>query len=126
MTKHLRLAPEPSSTEIETLATERLEADICQLAGNIAAAECRFLILVGEYDARGGYASWDMPSCAAWLAWKCQLSPGTADIYQVIIHTTPGALADVPAETPAPPGIPRIRDDATSKTATRSRHGRPG
>jgi hypothetical protein len=63
---------------LEDLATERLEADICQLAGNIAAAECRFLTLVGEYDARGAYASWDMTSCAAWLGWKCQIAPGTA------------------------------------------------
>ena len=25
-----------------------------------------------------GWASWDLPSCAAWLAWKCQVGPGTA------------------------------------------------
>jgi hypothetical protein len=57
---------------------ERLEAQICELAGQLAAATCRFLLLVGDFDERQGWASWDMPSCAAWLAWKCQLAPGTA------------------------------------------------
>jgi 5-methylcytosine-specific restriction endonuclease McrA len=61
-----------------TLPAERLEAEICSLAGHVAAAQCRFLILVGEYDAREAWAAWDMPSCAAWLAWRCQMAPGTA------------------------------------------------
>jgi Domain of unknown function (DUF222) len=56
---------------------ERLEAQICELAGNITAATCRFLLLVGDFDARRGWASWDLPSCAAWLSWKCQIAPGT-------------------------------------------------
>lgn len=47
---------------------ERLEAQICELAGHLAAATCRFLILLGDFDARQGWASWDMPSCAAWLS----------------------------------------------------------
>src|SRR5580698_10668859 len=57
---------------------ERLEAQICELAGHLTAATCRFLILVGDFDARRGWESWDLPSCSAWLSWKCQLSPGTA------------------------------------------------
>jgi Domain of unknown function (DUF222)/HNH endonuclease len=60
------------------LPTERLEAEICTLAGHLAAAQCRFLVLLAEYDARRGWAAWDMPSCAAWLAWRCQLAPGAA------------------------------------------------
>ncbi len=55
-----------------------LEAQICELAGHLAAATCRFLLLVADFDARGGWAAWDLPSCAAWLAWKCQIAPGTA------------------------------------------------
>ena len=27
---------------------------------------------------RAGLGAWDLPSCSAWLAWKCQLAPGTA------------------------------------------------
>jgi Domain of unknown function (DUF222) len=57
---------------------ERVEAEICELAGHLAAATCRFLILLGDFDAREGWASWDMRSCAAWLSWKCQMSSGTA------------------------------------------------
>jgi hypothetical protein len=57
---------------------ERLEQRICELAAHLAAGTCRFLQLVAEFDAREGWASWDLPSCAAWLAWKCQVAPGTA------------------------------------------------
>jgi hypothetical protein len=57
---------------------EHLEARICELAGHINAATCKFLLLVADFDARGGWASWEMPSCAAWLSWKCQIAPGTA------------------------------------------------
>src|SRR5258708_3963757 len=55
-----------------------LEARICELAGHLAAATCAFLLLVADFDAREGWRAWEMPSCAAWLAWKCQVAPGTA------------------------------------------------
>ena len=57
---------------------ERVEAEICELAGHLAAATCRFLVLLGDFDTRRGWASWEMTSCAAWLSWKCQMSSGTA------------------------------------------------
>jgi hypothetical protein len=57
---------------------ERLEAEICELAGHLAAVTCRFLVRLGEFDARRGWASWEMSSCAAWLSWKCQMSSRTA------------------------------------------------
>jgi hypothetical protein len=63
----------PSSVPLE-----RLEAQICELAGHLAAGTCRFLVLLGDFDARRGWASWEMNSCAAWLSWKCQMSSGTA------------------------------------------------
>src|SRR3974377_933566 len=47
---------------------ERLEAQICELAGHLAAATCRFLVLLGDFDARRGWADWDMSSCAAWVS----------------------------------------------------------
>jgi Domain of unknown function (DUF222) len=67
--------PLPASAD---LTTERLEAEICTLAGHLAAATCRFLDLIVDFDERRGWAAWDMPSCAAWLSWKCSLSPKTA------------------------------------------------
>ncbi len=69
-------AADPASRAAVPL--ERLEAQICELAGHLTAATCRFLILLGDFDDRRGWASWDMTSCAAWLSWKCQMSSGTA------------------------------------------------
>ena len=57
---------------------ERLEARICELAGHLTAATCQFLLLIADFDAREGWADWEMPSCAAWLSWKCQIASGTA------------------------------------------------
>jgi hypothetical protein len=72
-------SPDPfEKLEAEPLTAGQLEARICELAGHLAAATCRLLIYVGEFDARRGWAAWEMPSCAAWLGWKCQLAPGTA------------------------------------------------
>jgi hypothetical protein len=53
---------------------------ISELAGHLAATTARFFQLVGEFDARRGWACWDLPSCAAWLAWKCQVAPGAGHI----------------------------------------------
>jgi hypothetical protein len=50
---------------------ERVEADLVELAGQLAAGTCRFLLLVGEYDAAEGWRSWGMTSTAAWLSWHC-------------------------------------------------------
>jgi hypothetical protein len=71
---------------------ERLEAQICELAGHLAAATCRFLVLLADFDARRGWASWDMNSCAEWLSWKCQMSSGTAREHVRVAR----ALRDLP------------------------------
>jgi hypothetical protein len=71
---------------------ERLEAQICELAGHLAAATCRFLVLLADFDARRGWASWEMNSCAQWLSWKCQLSSGTAREHVRVAR----ALQDLP------------------------------
>jgi hypothetical protein len=60
------------------MPVEHLEARICELAGHLTAATCQFLLLIADFDAREGWASWEMPSCAAWLSWKCQMASGTA------------------------------------------------
>jgi hypothetical protein len=64
--------------DIPVIPAERLEAEICALAGHLAAATCRFIDLIGDYDQRRAWAQWEMRSCAEWLSWKCQLAPGTA------------------------------------------------
>src|SRR6266567_7011289 len=70
--------PEAAAVPDDPVPLERLEAQICELAGHLTAATCRFLILLGDFDDRRGWASWDFPSCAAWLSWKCQMASGTA------------------------------------------------
>jgi HNH endonuclease/uncharacterized protein DUF222 len=76
----------------EAAPLERVEAEICELAGHLAAATCRFLVLLGDFDARRGWASWEMTSCAAWLSWKCQMSSGTAREHVRVAR----ALRDLP------------------------------
>ena len=71
---------------------ERLEAQICELAGHLTAATCRFLVLLADFDARRGWASWEMNSCASWLSWKCQMSSGTAREHVRVAR----ALQDLP------------------------------
>jgi hypothetical protein len=53
---------------------EHLAARICELAGHLTAATCQFLLLVADFDAREGWAAWEMASCTAWLSWKCQIA----------------------------------------------------
>jgi hypothetical protein len=84
--------PHPGPVPAEPVPLERLEARICELAGHLTAATCRFLVLLGDFDARRGWASWDMPSCAAWLSWKCQMTSGTAREHVRVAR----ALRDLP------------------------------
>ena len=51
--------------------TERLEAEACTLAAQIAAATCRFLLVVAELDRREAWREWGCQSMAHWLSWKC-------------------------------------------------------
>jgi hypothetical protein len=55
----------------QQLPLEMLERQICEGAADLAAATCRWLMLVAEYDARGGWAEWGLNSCAHWLSLRC-------------------------------------------------------
>ena len=81
-----------SPAEPARVPLERVEAQICELAGHLAAATCRFLVLLADFDARRGWASWEMGSCAQWLSWKCQMSSGTAREHVRVAR----ALRDLP------------------------------
>ena len=50
---------------------ERLEAEICELAGHLAAGECRWLLLLSEFDRREGWTGWGLRSCAHWVSHRC-------------------------------------------------------
>ncbi|HVM39632.1 MAG TPA: DUF222 domain-containing protein [Acidimicrobiia bacterium] len=61
-------------TALAEVPLERLEAEITELAAHLAAAECRWLLLIGEFDRREGYSEWGCRSTAHWLSWRCGLS----------------------------------------------------
>jgi Domain of unknown function (DUF222) len=58
------------------MAMERLEAEITESAAHLAAAECRWLLMIAEFDRRDGAAGWGCPSTAHWLNWRCGLALG--------------------------------------------------
>ncbi len=66
---------------------------IVGLAGRLAAATCRWLLLVAEFDRREGFAGWGLASTARWLSHTCGLSRRTA-LEHVRVAV---ALRDIPA-----------------------------
>jgi hypothetical protein len=59
--------------DVAAMATEQLEAETCTLAAQLAAATCRFLLLIGELERREAWRSWGCRSLAHWLSWQCGL-----------------------------------------------------
>ncbi|WP_158462584.1 HNH endonuclease signature motif containing protein [Rhodococcus sp. B7740] len=67
-----------AGSEAGRIETKEIETEICALAGRIAAASAQYLILVGEFDARRGWAGWEVRSCAHWLSWRAGVDLHTA------------------------------------------------
>jgi hypothetical protein len=66
---------------ITTAMAERLQELALQLrrqAADIAAAECRWLVALAEFERDGGWALEGAKSCAAWLVWACGMGPEAA------------------------------------------------
>ena len=61
----------PGGRPLVAIPAEHLEHEMLGLAGHLAAATCSFLLMVGEYDARRSWESWECLSCAHWLNWRC-------------------------------------------------------
>jgi hypothetical protein len=59
-------------------AIERLEAEIAVVSAHLAAAECRWLEMVAEFDRREAWRSWGCLSTAHWLNYRCGLALGAA------------------------------------------------
>ena len=55
-----------------------LDRNIVTLATRINAATYELLVLVREFEERGGYVQWGLDNCAEWLAWRCDISMTTA------------------------------------------------
>jgi hypothetical protein len=78
------LSPQPAADTTQTAPETaqrpllEVEAELCTLAGHIAAATGDFLVLLGEFDERDGWAGVGVQSCAHWLSWRCAMSLSTA------------------------------------------------
>jgi hypothetical protein len=66
------------SEDVTAVPLERLEAEICELAGHLWAAECRWLLMIGEFDRREAWSPWGLQSCAHWLSWRCGVALSAA------------------------------------------------
>jgi hypothetical protein len=67
------LAPTSIAADLDCLGDE-----IAELSAHLDAATARLLILLREFDARGGWAAHGCRSCAEWLSWRAGLELGAA------------------------------------------------
>jgi Domain of unknown function (DUF222)/HNH endonuclease len=79
-------------TPYSHLSRDELEAQITELAGQLNAANYRWLTLIAEFDRREGWADGSLHSCAHWLNFKVGLNLGAAREKVRVAH----ALAGVP------------------------------
>jgi hypothetical protein len=78
--------------ERPALTLRELEAQITELAGNLNAANYRWLSLIAEFDRRHGWSDGATQSCAHWLNWKCGIDLGAAREKVRVAH----ALEELP------------------------------
>jgi hypothetical protein len=57
---------------------EALDERILDLCTRINAATYELLVMIREFDERGGCLKWGLDCTARWLAWRCDLSMATA------------------------------------------------
>jgi hypothetical protein len=60
------------------ISLQDLEDQITELAGQLNAANYRWLTLIAEFDRRHGWSDGKLQSCAHWLNFKCGLNLGAA------------------------------------------------
>ncbi len=87
---HLATTLAPAPTDLDRLGDE-----IATLSAHLDAATARLLILLREFDARGGWGN-GFRSCAEWLSWRVGLAPGAAR-EQVRVARALGALPQIAA-----------------------------
>jgi hypothetical protein len=81
-----------SSSIAAAVSLQELEAQITALAGQLNAANYRWLTLIAEFDRRRGWWDGKLHSCAHWLNFKCGLNLGAAREKVRVAH----ALEDLP------------------------------
>src|SRR5450631_261278 len=60
------------------LSLDELGKRIVDMSGRLAAATCRWLLLVAQFDAREAYLSFGLASSAQWLTHSCGIARRTA------------------------------------------------
>jgi hypothetical protein len=71
---------------IDTMPLEQLEAELTESAGQLAAAECRFLLAIAAYGRREGWREWGCRTCSFWLSWRCGIDLRTAQERLRVAH----------------------------------------
>lgn len=69
---------QPNSVVVDGLTDAEVVHEICALAAGIDRASARMLVLIGELDARSGWAWPGVMSCAHWVAWKMHINQHAA------------------------------------------------
>ena len=70
--------PSGSARASRRLPIDDLDRAIVNLTARINASTYELLVLIREFDERAGWVPWGFESCAEWLHWRCDLSPGAA------------------------------------------------
>ncbi|MEZ5293438.1 MAG: DUF222 domain-containing protein [Vicinamibacterales bacterium] len=90
------LQPEPPTPATDLRAVDALGERIAALAARLHAATYELLVLLGEFDAREGWAN-GFQSCAHWLHWRTGIDLGAAREKVRVARALP-ALAAVSAQ----------------------------
>src|SRR5271154_3642621 len=76
----MKLVDSSSSVDrpLHELSVDELGARIVDGSGRLAAATCRWLLLVAQFEARQGYLAFGLASTAQWLTHACGIAHRTA------------------------------------------------
>ena len=91
--ERVKAAGDADSLGESQVSMEDLVAQITELAGQLNAANHRWLLLIAEFDRRKGWNDGALKSCAHWLNFKVGLDLGAAREKVRVAH----ALAGLPA-----------------------------
>jgi len=67
-----------NTSRVDLPAIDDLDRAIANLAARIDAACYEQLVLIRQFDQRGGWLKWAFSNCTEWLAWRCDLSLSAA------------------------------------------------
>ncbi len=71
-------------------AIEALDERILTLCTHLNAATYELLVMIREFDERGGCLKWGLENTATWLAWRCDLTMATArEKLRVAVFSSP-------------------------------------